>query len=451
LRCALIIAAAGLVPMALPVSAQENTNTANAAAASQTSEISQEALDSLLAPIALYPDALLAQVLMAATYPMDVIEAARWQQAHPDLSGQALQNELASFDWDPSVKSLVTVPQVLHYMSDSPRWMQDLGYAVLDDQPWVMESVQVLRQKAHATGTLVSNDKQTVSVGTDTTTRVEYITIAPVSTQVVYVPVYDPHVVYGAWWWPSRPVYWRPPPGVVFSAGYFWGPRYYPSVALWGNFNWGIGMITINAPVYSYYYRAPPPMGPHNVWRRPPPVYAPPVGGYHRPPYAGRPPVAYPPGRDPRPPSSRPPGANRPSGNAPNGGYQAPGRQPRPEAPSGANRPSGNAPSGGYQAPGRQPRPEAPSGANRPSGNAPGGGYQAPGRQPPPSGANRPSGTAPTPSNTRQTGGQWGEPDSRQGASSGGPQSGNAIQRGPAQGSSPPDRGGQSGGRLTGR
>ncbi|MCL2160311.1 MAG: DUF3300 domain-containing protein, partial [Betaproteobacteria bacterium] len=231
-RSVLVVATAAFISAASPALAQDDiyfpakatprasqpsrTSTIpRAPKASRAPEISQEALDGLLAPIALYPDALLAQVLMATTYPMDVIEAARWQQEHPDLDEQALQEELDSFDWDPSVKSLVAVPQVLQYMNDSPRWMWDLGNAVMDDQQRVMESVQMLRQKAHANGSLMTNDKQTVSV--DTAYRDEYITITPASPRVVYVPVYDPYVVYGPWWWPSRPYYWGPPYGMAFS------------------------------------------------------------------------------------------------------------------------------------------------------------------------------------------------------------------------------------------
>ena len=286
-RSVLAVAAAGLISSALPVMAQDDIYFP-ARAASQVSVISQETLDGLLAPIALYPDTLLAQVLMAATYPMDVVEAARWQREHSGLSGQALQDALDSFDWDPSVKSLVTVPQVLQYMNDSPRWMRDLGRAVMDDQPRVMASVQMLRQKAYATGMLVSNDKQTVTVDTDEMQESEYITIAPASPQVVYVPVYDPYVVYGPWWWASRPYYWGPPFGMTFTAGYFWGPYYYPSMALWGGFNWGFGMMTINVPIFtSYYRRSSPPMGRNNSWRR-----SRSFGGYFsqpsRSPYAGR-------------------------------------------------------------------------------------------------------------------------------------------------------------------
>jgi uncharacterized membrane protein YgcG len=275
----------------------------------------------------LYPDALLAQVLMAATYPMDVIEAARWQQEHPDLDGQALQDALDEFDWDPSVKSLVTVPQVLQYMSDSPRWMWDLGRAVIDDQPHVMATVQGLRQKAHAAGTLESNDKQTVRVDTGT---VERIMIEPASPQVVYVPVYDPYVVYGPWWWPSQPYYWGPPVGAVFTAGYYWGAWYYPSVALWGGFNWGVGFITINVPMYrTYYRRAPSHVGPNYAWRRPP-------GGsyYHRPTYGshGGRALTRPssPGRDYRSPSNRAQGRSdaSPSRGGYRGGHQRSGGGP---------------------------------------------------------------------------------------------------------------------------
>ena len=286
-RGALAVAAAGLVSAALPALAQEDiyfSRTTPSQASSASSAISQEALDGLLAPIALYPDALLAQVLMAATYPMDVIEAARWQQEHPDLNGQALQDALDAFDWDPSVKSLATVPQVLQYMNDSPRWMSALGRAVIDDQPRVMATVQTLRQKAYAAGTLESNDKQTVR--TDTVRKGERIMIEPASPQVVYVPVYDPYVVYGPWWWPSRPYYWGPPMGAAFVGGYYWGAYYYPSMALWGGFNWGVGMITINVPVYrTYYRRAPSRMGPNNAWRRPPSAR----GDYYHSPYSGRP------------------------------------------------------------------------------------------------------------------------------------------------------------------
>ncbi|MCL2644854.1 MAG: DUF3300 domain-containing protein, partial [Betaproteobacteria bacterium] len=289
--CLGVLAAAGLILMVSPALALniypvDTMDTPSVSPVSSNPAISQEKLDGLLAPIALYPDALLAQVLMASTYPVDVMEAARWQQENPNLSDQALQDALASFDWDPSVKSLVTVPQVLQHMAKSPRWMQSLGRVVIDDQEWVMVSVQELRKKAHAAGTLTSNEQQTVGVEADAASGVEYVTIAPASPQVVYVPVYDPYVVYGGWWWPSRPYYWGPSYGITFSSGYYWGSHYYPSMALWGGFNWGLGAMIINVPIYRSYYRASPPSRPHNVWH-PSPTYRRSVGApsyrYYRP------------------------------------------------------------------------------------------------------------------------------------------------------------------------
>jgi hypothetical protein len=211
-----------------------------------------------------------------------VIEAARWRQEHPDPSEQALGDALSAFDWDPSVKSLVTVPQVLQYMTDSPRWMQALGRAVLDDRQHVMASVQALRQKALDTGTLASNDKHTVNVDTDASNGIEYVSITPASPKVVYVPVYDPYVVYGSWWWPSRPVYWGPPVGAAYSGGFYWSPYYYyPPLVFWGGFNWGRGMITFNAPHRSHHYRHHHRTSPRgsNVWRQ----RSPSGGGHSRP------------------------------------------------------------------------------------------------------------------------------------------------------------------------
>ncbi|MDR2924473.1 MAG: DUF3300 domain-containing protein [Azoarcus sp.] len=267
-RNMLAAAAAGLISLALPALAQEDAYLPDAAENQADLEISQETLDGLLAPIALYPDALLAQVLMATTYPVDVLEAADWERKNSGLSEQALQDALAAFDWDPSVKSLVSVPQVLHYMSDSPQWMRVLGRAVTEDQPRVMASVQALRKKARAAGNLASNSRQTVVVDMDEARRVEYITITPMSHRVIYVPAYRPDIVYGTWWWPSRPYYWgSPPSGVLLGSGFFWSNVYFPSAALWGGFNWGGREMVVNVPAYRRYYRASPPKWARNVWR----------------------------------------------------------------------------------------------------------------------------------------------------------------------------------------
>jgi len=181
----------------------------------------QPELDQMLAPIALYPDALLSQVLMAATYPDEVNEAARWSRANPGLQGddavRAVQNE----DWDPSVKSLVAFPQILQRMGEMPDWARSLGDAFLLQEPQVMDTVQQLRRRAQAAGNLQSNEQMYVQQ------QGQAIVLQPALPQYVYVPYYDPLVVYGPWWWPAyRPVYWAPWPrqsAVRISFGFFFG------------------------------------------------------------------------------------------------------------------------------------------------------------------------------------------------------------------------------------
>ena len=171
-------------------------------------------LDQLLAPIALYPDQLLGQILMASTYPLEVIEAARWLQvpANAALKGDQLAAALEEKDWDPSVKALVPFPRVLQMMNDELEWMEKLGDAFLAQEADVMESVQRLRQQAQAAGKLQSTSEQVV------TTQGQTIVIEPATPEVIYVPVYNPLVVYGVWPYPGFPPYYFPPP-----PGYFFG------------------------------------------------------------------------------------------------------------------------------------------------------------------------------------------------------------------------------------
>jgi len=185
----------------------------------------QEELDQMLAPVALYPDSLLAQVLMAATYPLEVVQAARFVDSRPGLQGDALARAIAPMPWDPSVKSLAQFPSVLAMMNDKLDWTQRLGDAFLSQQANVMDTVQNLRVKAQIAGNLQSSNQQRI-VQQD-----QIIVIEPVNPQVIYVPYYNPTVVYGGWWWPQRPpVYWAPPPryrppsynvsiGISFGAG----------------------------------------------------------------------------------------------------------------------------------------------------------------------------------------------------------------------------------------
>ena len=190
-----------------------------APAIAQYRSYNQAELDALLAPIALYPDPLLSQVLMAATYPGDVGEAAAWSRANPHLTGEHAVRAAQDRPWDPSVKSLLAFPDVLARMDESPQWMTDLGQAFLAQELQVMDTVQGLRRRAQASGFL-RNDQTLV--------RQEgpHIAIYPVQPQLVYVPYYDPLVVYGPWWWPAyRPVYWRPwrPVPAFVSATFFFG------------------------------------------------------------------------------------------------------------------------------------------------------------------------------------------------------------------------------------
>jgi len=199
----------------------------------------QEELDQLLAPIALYPDSLLAQVLMAATYPLEVVQARRWLKANPNLKGDALAAALEQQGWDPSVKSLVNFPQVLEMMNEKLEWTQMLGDAFLAQQNDVMDTVQKLRWKAEEAGNLKGTEQQKVVVQKETKT----IIIEPASPQVIYVPTYNPTVVYGPWWYPAYPPYYYYPPGYVVGATLF---SFGVGVAMgaawgyaWGHCHWG--------------------------------------------------------------------------------------------------------------------------------------------------------------------------------------------------------------------
>ncbi|HZH85176.1 MAG TPA: DUF3300 domain-containing protein, partial [Phototrophicaceae bacterium] len=165
-----------------------------------------EELDQMTAPIALYPDQLLAQVLIAATYPLEVVQADRWL-ANPDnakLKGDQLAAALEQQSWDPSVKSLAPFPQVLKMMSEKLDWTQRLGDAFLAQQAEVMSSVQRLRREAQSAGTLKSTEQQTV------VTERETVIIQPAKPEVIYVPTYNPTVVYGTWPYPAYPPVYYP-------------------------------------------------------------------------------------------------------------------------------------------------------------------------------------------------------------------------------------------------
>ncbi|HYA43787.1 MAG TPA: DUF3300 domain-containing protein, partial [Syntrophobacteraceae bacterium] len=219
---------------------------------------SQQELDQMVAPIALYPDSLLAQVLIAATYPDQVMEADQWLKAHPNLKGGALNNALDKMNWDLSVKALAPFPQVVAMMAQEPDWTQKLGEAFLAQQADVMDTVQKLRAKARAAGNLKTGAEQKVVVKSATEAvggiTTDYIEIEPANPEVVYVPSYSPAVVYGSWWWPEPPLVVAPVwPGVALGVGLGVGFGFFGAVAVgpcwgwgWGSWGWGSGSMNVN-------------------------------------------------------------------------------------------------------------------------------------------------------------------------------------------------------------
>jgi hypothetical protein len=212
------------------------------AAAPSQPLLKEAELDQLLAPIALYPDPLLSQVLIASTYPLEVVQADRWAKSNANLKGDALTAALDKQSWDDSIKALVQVPSVLTMMSEQLEWAQKLGDAMLAQQADVMDSIQRLRARAQSNGKLASTKEQTVT--TQSEGDKQYIVIEPASPTEIHVPYYEPAVVYGAWPYPEYAPYYFPPAagypiaraalatGIAFGAGVVVGR------AAWGRFNW---------------------------------------------------------------------------------------------------------------------------------------------------------------------------------------------------------------------
>ena len=204
-----------------------------------------EQLEQLVAPIALYPDALLMQILMASTYPLEIVEADRWIRGQPDLKDDALDEALKEQDWDPSVKSLTTLPNVLKEMSENLDWTQDLGDAFLAQQNDLLDTAQRMRGLAYDAGNLETTEQQTVQQQED-----KIIVIESTSPEVIYVPTYSPTVVYGVGWgypyW-YYPYWYRPyPPGAGFVA---FGAGVVVGAAIWGGCRWGWGRNSVNVNI----------------------------------------------------------------------------------------------------------------------------------------------------------------------------------------------------------
>jgi len=175
-------------------------------------------LDNLVAPIALYPDPLLGQILVASTYPLEVVEASQWLQRNRNLQGQALLDAAKQQPWDPSVQALVAVPDALAKLNQDIRWTTDLGNAFLAQQADVMSAVQRMRVRAQTNGRLSSTPQQTVT--TEEQGGRQVIIIEPANPQVIYVPVYDPYYVWGPPVWGYYPSLYYPYFGFGFGTGF---------------------------------------------------------------------------------------------------------------------------------------------------------------------------------------------------------------------------------------
>ena len=226
------------LPGASKVSATEAPVQSAASTTDSDGSASQEELAQILAPIALYPDTLLAQMFMAATYPLEIVEAARFVKANPSLKEDALDKALKKQEWDVSVKSLCHFPTVIASLSDNLDATKKLGDYFLDDQKAVMNMVQTLRAKAQDEGNLKTTKEQKVVV------EKEIIIIESANPEVIYVPSYSCTYVYGSWWYPHYPpyVWYPPPPRYGFTAGVIVGI----GIGSWCSPNWGRGDIDID-------------------------------------------------------------------------------------------------------------------------------------------------------------------------------------------------------------
>ena len=256
-RCGKILIALALL-MTNPVSVSGQT-TDNPPAPSSTPQpapqsppsaelLKPEQLEALVAPIALYPDELLANVLAASTYPLEVVQADRWLKAHKSLKGDALKKEVEKQSWDNSVKALTSTADVISMMSDKVDWTKNLGDGVLAQQPDVMDAIQRLRTKAYDSKKLVTTKQQKVSVQTQESRQA--IVIEQADPNTIYVPYYDPATVYGSWPYAEYPPYYFGYPSYigagVIAAGLAFGTGW--AIGRWGNYgggcNWA-GAVTV--------------------------------------------------------------------------------------------------------------------------------------------------------------------------------------------------------------
>ena len=215
---------------------QASASTQAATAQQPANKIPNDQLDSLVAPIALFPDPLLAQTLAASTYPLELIQLHQWLQKNKTLKDKALADAVAKQPWDPSVQAMAGLPDLVKRLADDIQWTTDLGNAFLAQQSDVMDAVQRMRSKAKDSGNLKSSEE--IKVETKVVESKTVVVIEQANPQVIYVPTYNPTVVYGVPIYPYPPIYYPPPyyGAIAFSAGVFMG------AAMWGGgWGWGCG------------------------------------------------------------------------------------------------------------------------------------------------------------------------------------------------------------------
>jgi hypothetical protein len=350
-------------------------NTSSSSPPEEYQPLTAEELDAIVAPIALYPDALVAQILGAATFPYEIVDATLWLKDNSQLKGEALAKAVDQQSWDPAVKALTQFPSVLENLAKNLAWTSALGEASATQQPDVMAAVQRMRAKAQAAGNLKSSPEIKVVQESPQT-----IVIQPANPQVVYVPVYNPAVIYGVPYVYPGYVYVAPPPStavIAFGVGIAVGAMIYGGCCGWGWNYWGTSWhnhtIVYNRNIYvgNSYWRG----GYYGGGYRPGyPAYRPGAPGY-RPGYPG---YGRPPGYRP-PATTLPSPGNRP-GNRPPATTLPAGGSNRPNAPGGATRPGGGTPStlpanGGNrpnQTPSTRPSTNEARGYQRPQGSNPG-------------------------------------------------------------------------------
>src|SRR5260370_29002616 len=257
----LLLALASMAATSLGVAAQQPPTTAPPPAAPPAATATQpdqdllkpEQLEALVAPIALYPDALLANMLAAATYPLEVVEADRWVKEKKELKGDALKAEVDKKSWEDSVKALTATLSVVDMMSDKLDWTKSLGDAMLAQQADLMDAIQRLREKARTNNKLSSNKQQKVTVKQQESKQV--IVIEPTDPNTMYVPYYEPAAVYGAWPYAEYPPYYFGYPSYigagVVAAGIAFGTAW--AIGRWGNYwgggcNWGTRNLYLHHP-----------------------------------------------------------------------------------------------------------------------------------------------------------------------------------------------------------